>query len=148
MWKFRFYVVEDLVCPVILGSDFLGKTGLLIDIPEGFAFFRFDSANKLSLIACRSAPDFPRICASAETHLDLSHLPHPLYESILAITDEFQDVLTPTLALMTILEYNIHLLALSPVKIPPYRLMAPQVGGIAPTRPVYVGTGNYMSVTR
>jgi hypothetical protein len=41
MWKFRFYVVEDLIYPVILGSDFLGKTGLLVDIREGFAFFRF-----------------------------------------------------------------------------------------------------------
>jgi hypothetical protein len=29
-WKFTFYVVENLACPVILGSDFLGKTGLLM----------------------------------------------------------------------------------------------------------------------
>jgi hypothetical protein len=48
-WKFSFYVIEDLVYPVILGSDFLGKTGLMMDIQEGFAFFRFDPRNKLPL---------------------------------------------------------------------------------------------------
>ena len=45
-----FYVVENLAYPVILGSDFLGKTGLLMDICEGFAYFKFDPANKLPLI--------------------------------------------------------------------------------------------------
>jgi hypothetical protein len=31
-WKFQFYIVEVLIYPIILGSDFLGKTGLLVDI--------------------------------------------------------------------------------------------------------------------
>jgi hypothetical protein len=41
-WKFRFYVVEDLMHPVILGSDILAKTRLLVEIQEGLAFFIFD----------------------------------------------------------------------------------------------------------
>jgi hypothetical protein len=38
-WKFRFCVVEDLIYPIILESD-LGKTGLLVNIREGFVFFQ------------------------------------------------------------------------------------------------------------
>jgi hypothetical protein len=49
-WKFIFYVVEDLIHPVILGADFLQRTWLLIDLYQGFAFFRFDPENKLPLI--------------------------------------------------------------------------------------------------
>jgi hypothetical protein len=75
-WKFRFYVVEDLIYPVILGSDFLGKTGLLVDIREGFSSFRFDPTNKLSLVGRRPASNFPKICLSAENSQDLSHYPN------------------------------------------------------------------------
>jgi hypothetical protein len=44
-WKFTFYIVENLACP-----DILGKTGLLMDICDGFAYFKFDPVNKLPLI--------------------------------------------------------------------------------------------------
>ena len=38
-WKVPFYVVPGLIQPVILGADFLGKTGLMIDVQQGHAFF-------------------------------------------------------------------------------------------------------------
>jgi hypothetical protein len=40
-WKFRFLVAEELY-PLILGADFLSRTGLFLDMQEGSAFFRFD----------------------------------------------------------------------------------------------------------
>jgi hypothetical protein len=125
-WKFQFYVVEELIYPVILGSDFLRKTGLLVDI-RGFAFFRFDPTNKLSLVGRRSASDLPKICLSAENGPDLSHLAGPLSERVSAVIDEFPDVLTPRLGLTTLLEYDIELLDHT-IKISPYRLMPPKMG--------------------
>jgi hypothetical protein len=125
-WKFSFYVVEDLVCPVILGSDFLGKTGLLIDIQEGFAFFRFDPLNKLPLIGRRFPLDSPRVCLPVEFSPDLSHLPPPLLGSVSQLIHGFS-LVTSKLGLTTLLQYDIQSLDHSPVKSPPYRLMPPKM---------------------
>jgi hypothetical protein len=125
-WKFTFYVVENLACPVILGSDFLGKTGLLMDICDGFAYFKFDPVNKLS-ISHQVNPPVPRICASANIGPDLSHLTPLLSELLLQVINQFTDVLTPKLGLTTLLEYDIELLDLSPVKLAPYRLVPPKM---------------------
>jgi hypothetical protein len=121
-------VVEDLICPVILGSDFLQKkTGLLIDLYKGCAFFRFDPDNRLPLIGRASPLDSPSVCASMQTVADLSHLAPPLVVSVLQVIEEFPDVLMPRLGLTTLLEYDIELLDNVPVKIPPYRLMPPKM---------------------
>jgi hypothetical protein len=119
--------VEDLIYPVILGSDFLRETGLLMDIREGFAFFRFDPTNKLPLVRRNHVPDPPSVFAAADDRPDLSHLAHLSRDSVLNIIDEFADVLTPRLGLTTLLQYDIELLDHSPVKIPPYRLMPPKM---------------------
>jgi hypothetical protein len=82
-------VVEDLIHPIILGSDFLQKTGLLIDLHQGFAFFRFDPDNKLSLIGPTPALDSPSVCMSTETCPDLSHLTQSSANSVLEVINEF-----------------------------------------------------------
>jgi hypothetical protein len=120
-------VVEDLIYPVILGSDFLQKTGLLIDLYQGSAFFRFDPDIKLPWIGRASALDSPSVCTSMQICPDLSHLTLSLVNSVLEVIDEFPDVLTPRLGLTTLLEYDIELLDNVPVKIPPYRLMPPKM---------------------
>jgi hypothetical protein len=97
----------------------LRKTGLLVDIREGFAFFKFDPTHNLSLIGRRSVSELPSICTSVESGLNISHLAHPLLESVSEVIDELPDVLTPKLGLTTILEYDIELLDHSPVKSPP-----------------------------
>jgi hypothetical protein len=116
-----------MACPVILGSDYLGGTGLLMDICGGFAYFRFDPVNKLPLIRRRVNPHVPRICASAEIGPDLSHLTPPLSDSLLQVINQFTNVLTPKLGLTTLLEFDIELLDLSPVKLAPYRLVPPKM---------------------
>jgi hypothetical protein len=126
-WKFKFYIVENFACPVIMGSDFLGKTGLLMDICDGFAYFKFNSVNKLSLISRQVNPHVPRICASANIGPDFSHLNPSLSESLLQVINQFTDVLTPKLGLTILLEYDIELPDLSPVKLAPYRLMPPKM---------------------
>jgi hypothetical protein len=70
-WKFIFYVVEDLIHPVILGSDFLQNTSLLIDLYQGRAFFSFDSDNKLPMIGRTPPLDSPSICTSMQACPDL-----------------------------------------------------------------------------
>jgi hypothetical protein len=95
-WKFPFYIVEYLACPVILGSDFLGKTGLLMDICEGVAYFKFDPINKLSLISRLVNSRVPRICASAEIGPDLSNLTSPFSESLSILETWFGSVTSPS----------------------------------------------------
>jgi hypothetical protein len=94
--------VQNLVYPVILGSDFLGKAGLIMDICEGFAYFKFDSANKLPMSHRRVHLNALRICTSAEIGPDLLHLTSPLSESLSHVIDQFGDVLTTKLGLTTV----------------------------------------------
>jgi hypothetical protein len=84
-WKFTtFYVVEDLIHPVILGSDFFAKNRVT-DLHQGFAFFRFDPDNKLPLIGRTPALDSPCVCMSTETCPDLSHLTQSSANSVLEV---------------------------------------------------------------
>ena len=126
-WKVPFYVVPGLIQPVILGADFLGKTGLMIDVQQGHAFFRFDPTNRLHLLG-RSPPDDKSwVCAATSANPDLSHLEDNYSTLLRSLIDDFPDVLTPRLGLTTLLQYDIELLDPSPVKIPPYRLMPPKM---------------------
>jgi hypothetical protein len=120
-------VVEDLICPVILGSDFLQKTGLLTDLYQGCAFSGLIQINTLPLIGRASPLDSPTVCASMQTVANLSHLALLLVNSVLQVIDEFPDVLTPILGLTTLFECDIESLDNVPVKIPPYRLMPPKM---------------------
>jgi hypothetical protein len=127
MWTVPRSYLEDLIHPVILGSDFLQNTGLLIDLCEGRGFFRLHSDNKLPLIGRTPPPDSPSVCTSMQTCPDLSHLVQSSLSSVLEVIDEFPDVLTSRLGLTTLLEYDIELLDNVPVKISPYRLIPPKM---------------------
>jgi hypothetical protein len=70
-WKFRFLVVEMLY-PLLLGADFLRRTGLLLDMHEGSAFFRFDPCNKFPLIGCDFRPTATDVCAVTDSVPDFS----------------------------------------------------------------------------
>jgi hypothetical protein len=113
--------------PLILGADFLQRTGLLLDVREGFVFFRFDPFNKLPLVGRTLDSKSDRVCATVKSGPDLSHLTSPLSDHVAAIIGEFPDVLTPRLGLTKLLEYDIQLLDHTPVKLPPYRLMPPKM---------------------
>jgi hypothetical protein len=49
MWKYDFFAVQSLVHPVILGANFLAKTGFFMDIGEEFLCFKFDPINRLAI---------------------------------------------------------------------------------------------------
>jgi hypothetical protein len=66
-WKFRFLVVEGLLYPLLLGADFLRRTGLLLDMHEGSAFFRFDPCNKLPLIGRDFRPTATEVCTVTDS---------------------------------------------------------------------------------
>jgi hypothetical protein len=48
-WKFIFYVAEDLMHPVIFGSDLLEKTRLFVDMQEDLVVFFTPLINYLCL---------------------------------------------------------------------------------------------------
>lgn len=41
-WNFVFLVVRNLACDLILGSDFMTKTGLVLNLQKGGFYFQFD----------------------------------------------------------------------------------------------------------
>jgi hypothetical protein len=47
-WKVTLLVSDNLACPAILGTDFLAKTGLLMELRTQIMYFPFDPENKLS----------------------------------------------------------------------------------------------------
>jgi hypothetical protein len=129
-WKFRFLVVEGLLYPLLLGADFLRRTGLLLDMHEGSAFFRFDPCNKFPLIGHDFRPTATEVCAVTDPVPNLSHLARTDPDRISAVIEDFPDVLTPKLGLTHLLEYDIQLADSTPVKLSPYRLMP-----LYPSRP-------------
>ena len=44
-WKIPFIVAENLVSPLILGTNFMNYSGLILDLPEKKFFYKFDSGN-------------------------------------------------------------------------------------------------------
>jgi hypothetical protein len=48
-WKFNFYVVEELMYPLILRTNFLQSTGPVMDVCDGLILFHFNLSNKLPL---------------------------------------------------------------------------------------------------
>jgi hypothetical protein len=67
-------VVEGLLYPLLLGSDILRRTGLLLDMHEGSDFFRFEPCNKFPLIGRDFRPTATEVCTVNDSVPDLSHL--------------------------------------------------------------------------
>jgi hypothetical protein len=134
-WIFPFLVSDNLSCPVILGSDFLGKTGLLLDLRTRVIYFPFDSANKLAL--CTEHHHAPLAAVfdgdNLSEHLiedslpDLGHLSQVQAEAVRQLVSDFPQVFTSKLGSTNLVEYDIELSDSNPVKSPPYRLSPPKM---------------------
>ena len=47
VWKYRFVVASNLPFEVIVGADFMCKTGLVMDLQEGHVYFKFCPEGKI-----------------------------------------------------------------------------------------------------
>jgi hypothetical protein len=68
-WVFPFLVLPDLAVPLIVGTDFLVKTGLVLNMRDTCFYFRFAPNSHLSFLSV-SCSNF---CLQAVIGPDLSH---------------------------------------------------------------------------
>jgi hypothetical protein len=135
-WRFDILVADILLIPVILGSDFIVKTGLMLDLRHDHFFFHFPQ-DKIRLCGRFShvSPFYSLPCCPAldgdplaqPDIADLSHLTSEQADSIRQVIHDFPDIFTSKLGLINVLQYHIELKDRTPVRLPPYRLSSPKM---------------------
>jgi hypothetical protein len=128
-------VSDNLVCPAILGTDFLAKTGLVMDLRTRLFHFPFDPSNRLRICTERNyfpvEPDFHTtryLDEVDESSLpDLSHLSEVQIGAISQLLEDFSQVFTSKLGLTSRLEYDTQLTDTLLVRSSPYRLSPPKM---------------------
>jgi hypothetical protein len=130
-WKFPFVVAKRLVVPLLLGTDFFMKTGLVLDVPKCRCHFDFApdnhvpfSGSQLSNFALQAVTQQVELARGV---FELQHLPSAQRRRLLAVIDRYPDVLCDKLGLTHLLEYQIRLTDTKPVRLPPYRLAPPKM---------------------
>lgn len=134
-WNFIFLISDTLHMDVILGSDFMNKSGLVLDIQRSIYYFNFKpmsvfpiSALKKPVSLSRQEPCFEVDALDAEVgETDLSHLSVSEQEQVNCILDKYPEVLTANLGCTKVLEYDIGLNDSKPVRSTPYSLAPPKM---------------------
>ena len=95
-WMFTMLVCKELGPDLILGADFISKTGMILDLYDQVYYFRFDRTRKYRFDSNEEK------YGSSTAHVihqdsDLSHLERRDRVRILKLIKEFSSVLTPKL---------------------------------------------------
>ena len=110
-WYVPLLVSEELGQNLILGADFISKTGLILDMYAKQYFFRFDRTRKYqfdSEFSNDTVSDTANI-HSEPNESSLSHLKGNERLRIQKLIKDFSAVLTPKLGLTHLIEYKINL---------------------------------------
>ena len=67
MWKYQFVVGENLHFEVLIGADFMSKTGLVVDLQARQVYFKFRPGCKISM-GNRECEGIAKICASGDPY--------------------------------------------------------------------------------
>lgn len=135
-WRTRFLVVPGLHAEAILGLEFILKTGLNFDLSEKWANFKFKPEVKIPIVQAFPTkqivkPNFEEYSLQAETGVDdgpdLSHLSAERADRVRNILAKFPQVLTKKLGRTNLINYDIELSDLKPVRSPPYPLAPPKM---------------------
>jgi hypothetical protein len=130
-WMFNFLVSPSLVVPPILGSDFLAKTGLILDMRESRYHFGFAPETSIQfhslLVSDFSLQAVIEQQVSMNVWPDLSHLPDGQRKRLRQVIACFPEVLIDKLGLTHLLEYRMQLKDNKPLRSPPYRLAPPKM---------------------
>jgi hypothetical protein len=132
-WYINILVADNLPKSMILGSDFISKSGLLLDLRHKLLYFSFCPHDKVPLchnsqhthVACLPSAQNDSLDESQPP--DLSYLPHDQADTIKSLILEFPEVFTYKLGLTNVLQYHIDLNDTTPVRLPPYKLSHPKM---------------------
>jgi hypothetical protein len=110
-WNFVFLVVKNLACDLILGSDFMTKTGLVLNLQKGEFYFQFDPKSVFRMakpqrtnFRLQSLIQEPK---EKQQGIVLDHLTTNQSERLRVVVNKYPDVLTPKLGLTHLIQYDI-----------------------------------------
>ena len=141
-WYIQFYVVKDLVVPMVLGYPFFQKSGIVLDFAERLYYFQFQPRCTFSfeipsnrcvytpkldnlLLGDVGTGDVTAVVESATEKFP--HLSEGQSQILKEVIDKYSDVLTDRLGLTHVIEHEIELVDKNPVRRPPYRLSPPKM---------------------
>lgn len=135
-WVHSFLVANELQLDVILGVEFMLKTGLLLNLSEKRLFFKFKPEYDVPIVSY--APMYKQlktgleelalqVTPSENAGPNLSHLSPEHRAKVLEILNRYPDVLTKKLGRFKSFEYQIQLTDKTPVRSAPYALAPPMM---------------------
>lgn len=138
-WNFDFLVVPSLHLDAILGIDFMRYSGLVLSIHSSSFAFTFCGRDgnqprkqiKFSTPTAAKIEDqvLPMTVEedSSPCEVDLTHLSSEMQTRVNRILAKFPQVLTPELGATHLLEHEIEMTDLSPVRSHPYSALPPKM---------------------
>jgi hypothetical protein len=136
-WQWKFLVAKDLAVSLILGADFVAKSGLVLDLHSGHAFFKFRRHVKVPLhesntpvnlvLGEQPTGELPIRENQISPQGQFDHLPPRQRKLLQDFCARFPDVLTKKLGVTKLIEYEIRLNDTRPVRSHPYQLAPPKM---------------------
>lgn len=128
-WPILIALVEQLPVNVVLGCDFINKTGLVLDYSARTFYFKFSPGDKFGLCECYRRKNHANagIWMEESKAFDTSHLSDQQAEQLRQVLRQFPQLLCEELGVTTVLQYNIQLTDNIPVRQSPYRLSPPKM---------------------
>lgn len=129
-WKFNLFVADMPDINVILGSDFINFSRMVIDLHAKTFYFKFANNNKFPLtnlkkniINVLSDEDISK----KNSQPDLSHLNEVERNALIKVINKFPNVLTKRLGSCNKIKYKINLKSNEVVKCHPYQMNPPKL---------------------
>jgi hypothetical protein len=126
-WKWKFLVSANLTGSPILGADIISKSRVVMDLARDKCHFDFQPRIKIPFCRrrgytwCAARAAFSKRFPQIKT----GHLSGPQRSMLESLMRRYPDVLSERLGLTTLIEYDIHVLDKTPIRLPPYRLPPP-----------------------
>lgn len=125
-WPWQFLIIRRLSVPMLLGYDFLVRTGCVVDYARKEFYFLFRKGERFQFC---SRENEGNVCHTqgGKSDFDVSHLSCNQAEALLGVLAQFPDVFSERLGVTHKISYEIRLSDYTPVRQSPYRLSPPKM---------------------
>lgn len=128
-WCIPLLVSEELALDIILGADFIRKSGIILHLYADEYYFKFNRDQRYKFVTAVNENRTPPTTISRVEQKEhpLGHLQETDKKCIMKIIQEFPTVLTSKLGLTHLIEYKITLNDPTIVRLHPYKLPPPKM---------------------
>jgi hypothetical protein len=128
-WPWVFLVSKRLQGQPILGTDFIYKTRMVLDISRKVCYFHFAPQVKIPFVKRKGAMHCAQttFLSFGSSQIKCGKLNSQQRMKLETLVQKYPDVLTARLGCTHLGEYEIQLLDKTPVRLPPYRLAPPKM---------------------